>query len=284
MKQRVISGAIAIVIFIIALLFRDTIGFNFAISILSVIAIWEIFVATKYVKNRLLLAASLVFSASVPFFKNPYFTVASKTACFIFVVVLFAIMIYERNIVTLEQIGLIFMLVLIISFAFSSIIYIKDLPIELRTRNYLTRDGLFFVLLAASGAWVTDMGAYFTGKLIGKHKLAPTISPKKTIEGAIGGIVFNVIAYIIAGVIWQATEVKQTGGVQIIPLALVAVLASVIAMLGDLSASYIKRSCHIKDFGNIMPGHGGVLDRFDSILLVAPFLYVVLQYIPIIMR
>ncbi|OJU09514.1 MAG: hypothetical protein BGN88_14850 [Clostridiales bacterium 43-6] len=284
MKQRMISGVIAAFLFALALTFRDSIGFNIAISILSIIAIWEIFVATKYMNNKLLLTVCMIFAGCVPFFRNPYFTIARNTACFIFVLLIFSVMLYERKTITLEQIGLIFMLVLIIPFAFSSLIYLKDLPSELNSRNYMAKDGLFFVLLAAFGAWVTDMGAYFVGKFFGKHKLAPTISPKKTIEGAAGGVVLNLVVYIIAGFIWQAMVVDGHGGVQIIPLAFVAILASLIAMLGDLSASFIKRSCHIKDFGNIMPGHGGVLDRFDSILLVAPFLYIVLQYIPIIER
>lgn len=126
--------------------------------------------------------------------------------------------------------------------------------------------GFFYLLLAFLLAWATDIGAYAAGRLWGKRKLAETLSPKKTIEGALGGLVasmaISVIAFIIVSI--PATLAET---------AILGLLASFAGQLGDLTASAIKRQTGIKDFGNLLPGHGGVLDRFDSFLLIAPLVY-----------
>lgn len=283
MKQRIVSGVVGAIFIVILLFFKDAVIFNIFISFLSVMAMWELFVATKYIRNWPLVLISLLFAAAVPFMRNPYFTAGSKPMAFLYVLGLIIVMMFERKKVTLEQLGLVFMVGLIVPFAFSSLIYLRDLPKE-HVFHYVNDDGLFFIILALLGAWATDIGAYFIGRFFGKHKLAPVVSPHKTVEGAIGGIVTGVICFLIAGLIWQGLVVKDSGSVRIWLLLILAVLCAVMGMLGDLAASYIKRTCNIKDFGRIMPGHGGVLDRFDSVLLVAPFLYVFLQMVPVIIR
>lgn len=128
-------------------------------------------------------------------------------------------------------------------------------------------------------AFMTDTGAYFIGCCFGKHKLIPTISPNKTIEGAIGGVIFSVLGFAVFGWVMTAFLNKQLCWSA---LLITAVLTSVIAQFGDLSASMIKREMHIKDYGSIFPGHGGVLDRFDSVLFVAPTIYYLMQLMPIL--
>ena len=122
------------------------------------------------------------------------------------------------------------------------------------------------------GAWICDTFAYFTGVLIGKHKLIPEISPKKTIEGSIGGIIFTIIGFIVYGLIMNSFFEAQLSYVY---LAILGLALSVVSQVGDLIASAIKRQYSIKDFGNIFPGHGGVLDRFDSVMLSAPVLLMI---------
>ena len=117
-------------------------------------------------------------------------------------------------------------------------------------------------------AFGTDIFAYFTGMLIGKHKLCPTLSPKKTIEGAVGGMVGAMVFSVFFGHFFL-----EAGHALNIRFVLMALLGSVIAQLGDLSASAFKRQMGIKDYGKLIPGHGGILDRFDSVLFVAPYLY-----------
>lgn len=135
-------------------------------------------------------------------------------------------------------------------------------------------DGLIAVFAVILAAWITDIFAYFTGKLFGKHKLCEAISPKKTIEGSIGGVVFCVIIFTLYSLIIFNKSTPIHGYIFMI---IASLILSVIAQIGDLSMSLIKRKFGIKDFGSLFPGHGGVLDRFDSILAVAPvFLIIVL--------
>ena len=223
----------------------------------------------------------MVFAFAVPFFRTPYSNNVSKVCILLFIIALFVIMLKQK--VKIEQIGLVFMLNTVISFAFSSIIYLRDLP-ESPVYHLQPIDGAFFIVFAVGGAWITDAGAYFVGRFLGKHKMAPTISPHKTWEGAAGGIIINVIGLVIISWVYSFFYLKDTGHINYIAVVIYGVLCAVAAIVGDLAMSFIKRSCNIKDFGNIMPGHGGVLDRFDSLLLVAPLLYVMLPLLPIVIR
>ncbi len=139
-------------------------------------------------------------------------------------------------------------------------------------RNY-ERLGAFFVWLIFISAWGCDTGAYFSGKLFGKHKLVPKLSPKKTVEGAIGGVaVATLIAFLYGFIISRFSA--NAAEVRIIAYCTISgFLGSIFSQFGDLTASAIKRYNGIKDFGRIIPGHGGVMDRFDSILFTAPAIY-----------
>ena len=124
-------------------------------------------------------------------------------------------------------------------------------------------------------AWLTDTGAYFAGKMLGKHKLAPQLSPKKTVEGAVGGVILAMIGGIIYVWVLKGFVIDAKSALL---FAVIGIVGSVISQVGDLIASAIKRDCGKKDYGAILPGHGGVLDRFDSVLFVTPFIYFVLTY------
>lgn len=128
-------------------------------------------------------------------------------------------------------------------------------------------------------AWITDTGAYFVGCSIGKHKLIPNLSPKKTVEGAIGGIVACVVISLLYVFILDKIGLSIFGGNDYIKIIVVSLIGSVISQLGDFASSAIKREFNVKDFGSILPGHGGVLDRFDSIIFVAPFVYYILIFL-----
>ena len=132
---------------------------------------------------------------------------------------------------------------------------------------YLTRnlpDGKFLVWLIFLCSWGCDTCAYCVGMLIGKHKMAPVLSPKKSVEGGIGGVA----GAALLGVIYAAA----TGG-PMAEYALICAVGALISMVGDLAASAIKRNQNIKDYGKLIPGHGGILDRFDSVIITAPVIY-----------
>jgi phosphatidate cytidylyltransferase len=136
--------------------------------------------------------------------------------------------------------------------------------------------GLYLVWFVFIASWLTDTFAYFAGTMFGKTKLCPSISPKKTVEGAIGGIIGSILGCIIYGLIIDKVTVVH---ISVIHLFIMGLLGGIISQIGDLAASSIKRNVGIKDYGKIMPGHGGVLDRFDSILFVAPLIYYYITYV-----
>ncbi len=125
--------------------------------------------------------------------------------------------------------------------------------------------GIVEVIFVVISSWICDTFAYFTGRLLGRHRLAPVLSPKKSVEGAIGGAVFSgIFGGLLAFVIHDSIPIY----------ALVTFIGAIISQFGDLFASGIKRDKGIKDYGHLIPGHGGILDRFDSIIITAPIIYI----------
>ena len=137
-------------------------------------------------------------------------------------------------------------------------------------RTRAMENGIFIVWLVFIASWVCDTAAYFVGVLFGKHKLAPVLSPKKSIEGAVGGVIGAAAIGALYGYIVrnQVVGIKDT----MLVFALISAAGALISMVGDLAASAIKRNHDIKDYGNLIPGHGGILDRFDSVIFTAPII------------
>ena len=138
---------------------------------------------------------------------------------------------------------------------------------------YLTRnlpDGKFLVWLIFLCSWGCDTCAYCVGMLIGKHKMSPVLSPKKSVEGAVGGVVgAALLGAIYAAVVGSHLEAENP----VITYAIICAVGALISMVGDLAASAIKRNHNIKDYGTLIPGHGGIMDRFDSVIFTAPVIY-----------
>lgn len=276
MKQRILTAVIGISLLLVVLFFYQTWVFSAAIALVSVIAVFEVLQAARLSKNKLLSVVCLLFAAMVPFFRTPGFNLFGRISVLVFLLLLFAVMLYQHESLRYEQLGVAFTASVLIPFSFSTLIYIRD--------RFAHPDGLFFIMLVFAGAWFTDSGGYFIGRFFGKHKLAPKISPNKTVEGAVGGIVFCVGFYLLMGLCYYFY--RQSAGpavtVHYLQMGILALVLAPVSMLGDLVASMIKRQCGIKDFGTVFPGHGGVMDRFDSILFVSPVLYVALQFMTLI--
>ncbi len=130
--------------------------------------------------------------------------------------------------------------------------------------------GVFLVWLIFICSWGCDTSAYCVGMLLGKHKLAPVLSPKKSIEGAVGGVVGAALLGVLYGL---CVNHFAGAGVNLISYAIISAVGAVISQVGDLAASGIKRNHDIKDYGRLIPGHGGILDRFDSVIITAPIIY-----------
>ncbi len=274
MKQRVISALVALCVLVMVLFFYNTIVFNAAIAIISVVAVFELLCATKYVSNRVMVLASLVYAAIVPFFGTIPMARFPIYVTLGYFVVLFAILLFQHTKVKFEELTIAFFVSLVVPLGFSILVYIRD--------HY--DHGLFYTLLVCVAAWIADSAAYFVGRAFGKHKLCPLISPHKTVEGAIGGVFFAVVFFLLF--CWGYSLFRENQDILVHisygAAAFDGAFCAVVGIVGDLMASVIKRQRGIKDFGNIMPGHGGVMDRFDSFLFVAPTLYLILQVFPIV--
>lgn len=192
----------------------------------------------------------------------------------IYVLVLCFLMLHNHEKTKFSQISLVAISSLFVPFAITRLMFFRDIGKYFPDRGYGDAHGVFLILFLLFSACFTDTFAYFTGSFLGKHKLCPKISPKKTIEGAIGGvlgcILVNVILYAVYDNLVFANPVHNY-----LAIVLISVVLSVVGMCGDLTASLIKRNYGIKDFGNLIPGHGGIMDRFDSILFVCAAFYAV---------
>ena len=218
------------------------------VSALSMMALHEVIGSTGFVKNSMISTLSLILAGVIPFWVFIGEGMKSAlVAIFIYFILVFAVAISSHYTVTMEKMGGAFFFAMLIPYFLSSFV---------RIRNLEGGVGLYYILLPLVVAFCSDTFALFAGMLFGKHKLAPELSPKKTVEGAIGGFVGAVVCSMLYGLIirlWFGLEVNY------FLLALCGALGSPIAQMGDLSFSYIKRQYGIKDFGNVFPGHGGVL-------------------------
>ena len=266
MKTRIISAAVAIVLMIVVLLLHNTFVFELAFGLLSALAIAEIFKATKRLKFVEPAIACCVYAFLDAFMgvfhRNGWMTFFTNRLYF-GILVLFMCVYYLRHHEKFSYKDFFLMLgtAVLIPYSFGTVI----------SMNYDKNAGMFVIIMTMCGAWLADSGAYFAGTFFGKTKLCPAISPKKTVEGVVGGVISNGLLMMLVALIFDfATDGFEP---RYFFILLSGMVCAVIGLIGDLTASIIKRQCGIKDYGNIMPGHGGVMDRFDSFLLVAPFMY-----------
>lgn len=280
MKTRIITALVGIVVLAAVLFTFDTLVFNLVVSAITLIAVHEIYNALGFEKKDWPLYTAIVPFTLLVMLSN-YRNVRWLVMPAAFLLVLFyAIYLVVRNgVISYQKVGGLVMFSGIVVFCFYSFIYLKDLlPVE-----QYGHDAIFFILLILCFAWGGDTCAYFAGRAFGKHKLCPVVSPKKTVEGAIGGVlgtmVFGVIvtlAYSVAADRMETFTQSNIGVSMYLIIALLGCVAAVLGIYGDLFASVVKRQCGIKDYGTIFPGHGGVLDRFDSVMFIAPFVTMVI--------
>lgn len=251
-------------------------------SLTGLVAAMATYELTKAVKseNQLLNVLAMGVSAFVPF----VFSYGIKLPAFVilpvYVLILLFIMVSMNKKTKFVDVLTALYSSLWISFGFSCFLLIRDIYIRYEG-IYLKQEGFFFVMLVFGCSWVPDGLAYLVGKRFGKHKLCPVISPKKTVEGAAGGVLLSgvllVIVYVIYALIvehiYHITLFASYGGLKYLYLYLFSTVMCVISIFGDLAASVIKRNFGIKDYSKLFPGHGGIMDRFDSSLFVLPCIY-----------
>ena len=264
MLKRTITAVCAMAIFVPICYFSGTIIFPIAMALASLIAAYEMTGCTGMRKNLAVSIPSCIVGILLPLI--PWFTEENtiKFAFSVFIVyliVMFTAVVFSKCKLDYTVVASNFMGVIYASVSFMCVVLLRE-------------TGAYMYLLIFIGPWVSDIFAYLCGRLFGKHKLIPEVSPKKTVEGSVGGIIFTAIAFVVYGIIIK-TYFNANAVANPLAMAIAGAVTSVIAQIGDLSASAIKRRFDIKDYGNLLPGHGGVMDRFDSVLLTAPVLYII---------
>lgn len=254
LDKRVMSAIVAIPLLVLFTLCGGII-FKIGVAAITGIALYEYVHAYSESDNKAIVSILLIG------FIIDYTLIFTKglNACLpvIFLVTIFSMAapIFSRKYNVVSSAVTITGFIYIICF-FSFLILIRD-------HNH----GSYLIWIVFIIAWCCDTFAYYTGKTFGRTKLCPSVSPKKTVEGSIGGILGSVLGLMIYAYITKKVDFEAY------QLILLGITGSIVSQLGDLSASLIKRHMGIKDYGNIMPGHGGILDRFDSILFTAPIVY-----------
>lgn len=269
MLKRTISGAILTIIMVVSLIEGHYILWG-VLLLSSLMGVRELYQATgsvnkKLNKDRFDILALCGYAGVVAYYLQLFFGLGEKIGQAILLVTLLLMMlIYVSLYPKYEPLDL-----------FGGLFAIVYVAVMLSTVYSLRQveGGIYFVWLIFVGSWVCDTFAYFVGSAIGKHKMAPVLSPKKSVEGAFGGIIGAAIVSVIYALVVMKIGDESVRSLSIISYVIIAVAASVFSMVGDLVASAIKRHLGIKDYGALIPGHGGILDRFDSVIVTAPLIY-----------
>ena len=259
--KRLFSSVVIVAVFLSFILFSHLpLLLNFGVAILSAAALYEALKSTKYFEGRSLMVCGIVLCFVLPFAAKISLAAMLGTV-YVFAVIIFIFQIIFFKTFNFKHTCVVLTLSVFISFSFSTLVLIRN-----------AEHGLFLLFLVFVSSWGTDVGAYIIGSLLGKHKLCPLVSPKKTVEGAIGGIFFSILCVFICTLCFNLIIDCDFKYYIVLPLTLGA---SLLSQIGDLIGSIIKRTFDIKDFGNVIPGHGGVFDRFDSLIFVAPYIFIV---------
>ncbi|WP_273125585.1 phosphatidate cytidylyltransferase [Metabacillus sp. HB246100] len=262
MKQRILTGALALVLFLPFVIYGK-LPFTLFVYLLASIALYELLKMKKIslVSFPGLVSLLILWVLLIP---NAYVTLVETFSkaefALLALLLLLTYTVVTKNKFTFDDVGFVVIAIFYLGIGFYFLI---------ETRNSTIQGGLELVFYALLLIWVTDSGAYFVGRAMGKNKLWPEISPNKTIEGAVGGVLFAVV---FAWVYHYFTGILNN----YLLITLMTIILSIFGQIGDLVESALKRHYHVKDSGNILPGHGGILDRFDSLLFVLPLLHFLL--------
>lgn len=257
-RTRLLSGIILMVIAITVVVLGGNVLFAVILAI-SMIGLNELY---KIVRVNNTLPGVMGYLGAFAYYMLLYFDLSEHQLMLfiIFLMLLMSVYVFGFPKYSTEQIAVAFLGLFYVSIMLSYIYQVRRLE-----------DGAWIVWLIFIGAWGSDTCAYAVGMLFGKHKFAPKLSPKKTIEGCIGGVAgAALIGFLYATAIHS--QITNMMNPQLV-FAVIGAASSIISQIGDLAASAIKRNHNIKDYGTLIPGHGGILDRFDSIIFTAPIVY-----------
>lgn len=280
MKQRVITAVVLLALLAVVVWQINTPVLVLVIAFLAAVAANEIMRCTK-VENTFIRVVATGYAACVPFFASakaltPWVSeavwgkvigaVPGVVYLIALVLVLLLAMLKGYAYTTFEDVAVSVFAGALVPFGFSVFIRLRDM-------FQIEQFGIYLIFYGLICALATDSGAQLAGMAFGKHKMSPNISPKKTVEGAIGGLIFSLILNAVAMILYNRLADFKMDEFAVTVLLAACLPVSFLGMMGDLSASVLKRNFGVKDFGKIFPGHGGVMDRFDSSMFTLPVTY-----------
>ena len=270
MRTRVLTAIVMVALMIPFFVFSHTVAFPILMAFLGAMGVWEMQGCIGAKKHLIASIPVVLIAAGLPFLARygSHETVFDYLfpIAFGLIALELIVSVFSGEAFGVESAALSGATGVYVAFGFAAVVMLRDL-------SY----GQYIYFLTFIIPWVTDTFAYFSGRFFGKHKLIPAVSPKKTVEGSVGGTLFAVILTVLYGfVIGQISEATPN----YIALAVVALVVSLLSQCGDLVMSLVKRRFGIKDYGKLFPGHGGVLDRFDSVVVTAPTLYFLITLVP----
>lgn len=276
MKSRVLTSVAIVAVALLLVVFSEFVAYPMALAVLAVIASYEIMRVIGAHKKRLLSFPAYLIAAAFPIMA--YYVTEKSAVTFILILAaslyvylmwLAGVSIFSKGKIPFTKIAEAFTVTAYVTVSFTSMSLLRYINPTV---------GVFFVILVFVICWICDVFAFAVGSLMGKHKLIPEVSPKKTVEGAIGGVVFSALFCLVYGLVIEL--LFKNVQPNYLYLFIFGLILSVVSQLGDLFASLIKREYDIKDYGKIFPGHGGIMDRFDSVLAVSTVLLILSTVLP----
>ena len=276
MKTRILSAVVLLPAFLIVVLLLPAWATALLFGAASAIAAYELLYRTGFVKNPRLVAYAMVMALLTAFWSLRKDVNLAYIGLMAYLLLLFGEMLASRQQLRFEKVCLCLAAGVLFPYLLTAMVRIRAMYAGIDQTD--TSLGKFFILIPCVLAFTADSAAYFVGRALGKHKLAPVISPNKTVEGAVGGVAATVLLMLLYALILD----KAFHFDVVYWYAIVyGLLGSTVSIVGDLTFSVIKRQMGIKDYGNLIPGHCGILDRFDSMMLVAPVTELLLLMLPL---
>lgn len=262
-KTRLLSGIVLVILAVIIIISGGYLTL-FSLLGISLIGMFELYRVFKLEKTPL---AYVSYAMAVLFYVSHLFggVIQPMALVMLFLILLMFVYVFSYPKYEAKDVVAVFFGLFYVAVMLSYVYQIRVLD-----------SGVYLAFLIFICSWGCDTCAYCVGKTLGKHKMAPVLSPKKSIEGAVGGVIGTALLTVLYTYIFRTQmglEIRQ-----IIILAVISAVASLISMVGDLTASAIKRNYDIKDYGTLIPGHGGIMDRFDSMMITAPIIYYLAVY------
>ena len=269
MLKRILTAVVGILILTPFIIFSHTWAFVALVVVMSAIAVYELLGCIGLLKSPVVAAASFAVALEaqvlVKLLDADGYLSVMMLSYLAYAVALMTAAVFSKGRIKLPEVCQMALMTVYVSFGFSALVLLRGM-----NEGY----GFVIFMLAFLIPWVCDTMAYFVGVFFGKHKLIPDVSPKKTVEGAIGGIVGTVVVITVFGLVMHLGFGKQPNYLLLI---LIALVGGFVSQWGDLIASLLKREYGVKDYGKLFPGHGGMMDRLDSMVAVSSFIYIVMR-------